>query len=138
MSDNLPVRYDPDGVVVPHDEFSELEKAKYISDEHLQPDLEKALNLIRGYQRALRTLDAPDSTYVEARQLLTKYGMAVGDTPSPSWRIYHDGEDITEHPDSIEGSTVEVEELEDGPDKLELVQDNETGKMYFRDPDADE
>lgn len=89
--------------------------------DNLMPDLEIALNLIRDYQRTLKSLHCPDKNYVTARNLLTKYGMSVGATPTEEFRVYCDGMDITEHPDSIPGSAAEAEEI-DGAETPELVE----------------
>lgn len=74
------------------------------------PDLEQAINLIRDYQRMLDMLGSNDPNLVEAHKLMNKYGMAQERVQL--YRILVDGIDITEHPDSIEGSTSGVIELE--------------------------
>lgn len=73
-------------------------------------DLEKALNLCRQYQRYISMHGINDPTFVETRGLLTKYRMKF-EHPNPIGKVYADGQDITEHPDSIEGTTIEVKEL---------------------------
>lgn len=109
-------------------------------------DLEIALNLIRRYAAILRDMNVPDPRHVEARQLLRKYGMEAPKA-AEGFKVYADGVDITEHPDSIPGMAVE-EELVAGVETLELVGDEE-GNMAFvghrtelpprpEDPDAPE
>lgn len=88
-----------------------LRKARDIPGTALN-DLQAALNCIRQYQRALDTLYANDPVLVEANNLLRKYKMPSGHVTDQPSRVYHGSKDITEHPDSIEGST--------GPD-LELA-----------------
>lgn len=102
-----------------------LEKAREIEGTILN-DLQAALNLIRSYQRSLDTLLANDPHLVEARALLHKYKMSTGHYKDQPNRIMVDGHDITEHPDSTPG-----EVWEEGIDKVELVQDTETGTMKF-------
>lgn len=73
-------------------------------------DLEAALNICRDYQRILEMLNSNDPNWSKVNQLLTKYKMGHAHT-SHAGKIYVDGVDITDHPDSIEGSVTEVVEL---------------------------
>jgi hypothetical protein len=90
----------------------------------LLDDLEAALQLVWSYQRQFSIAQMPDPSVVKARQLLTKWGMPFTATQSP-FRIFADGKDITEHPDSIEGTTEEQLSIEglDEPERAELVAD---------------
>lgn len=96
-----------------------LEKARRTQGTILN-DLETALNLIRHYQRILEIIGGvPDPRVVEARNLLTKYGMPQGYTKDQPYAIMSGGIDISTYPDSIPGSEAEVEEL-DGEEVKEL------------------
>lgn len=114
-------------VEVAHKWFAVATDLKDIQTE-LVADLETALNLVRRYQEILVELNAPDPGLVAARLLLTKYKMSYT-PPGNTARVYADGTDITEHPDSVPGSVAENELPE--PDRIELIQ-TEDGKMHFR------
>lgn len=109
---------------------SEFARELAIKDEIVN-DFEEAMNLIIAYQRCLKILSSPDPNFPKARRLLTKYRMAA-EEPTNTYRIYADGVDITIHPDSIEATVAdEAAELDYGTETMELVRDNEMGKMYL-------
>jgi hypothetical protein len=97
---------------------------KSVQDELVQ-DLEDALNLVRRYQAGFVDVGMPDPGLVKARLLLTKYHMEYTPPAGPG-RVYADGVDITEHPDSIPGEAFDI----DGSDRMELVR-TEDGQMHF-------
>jgi hypothetical protein len=81
----------------------------------LAQDLESALNIIRHLSGALEMAMIPNPDIVAINSLLRKYKMpTVG--VADGMKVYADGKDITEHPDSVEGDVVET---------LELVADEE-------------
>lgn len=81
-------------------------------------DLKTALELIRQYQSHLNRLCGPDPSAVEANKLMRKYDMPLADLRQLPFRIYVDGIDITEHPDSIPGSVAVQDELESGDEEI--------------------
>jgi hypothetical protein len=101
---------------IPDQMAEALERARQTQGTILS-DLEAALNMIRQYQRYLDMLVANDPQLVASRRLLTKYGMATGHNKPQPFRIYDEGRDITEHPDSIEGSVDAVQELPSVPER---------------------
>lgn len=86
-------------------------------------DLEAALNMVRQYQRILAMAELNDPCLVEARRLLTKYGMDHT-RPKNTGQIFVDGFDITEHPDSIAGTAIEVEDLPPGDEPSQITEAN--------------
>lgn len=91
---------------------------KGVQDE-LVEDLEAAINALKVYQFWFATMiQANDPNITLVRNLLLKYKM--GSSPEPSQapgKVYADGTDITEHPDSIEGSeaiSAELVQTKDG------------------------
>lgn len=85
--------------------FEVAKDLKNVQDE-LAADLETALNACKQYQRYAALNERPDPSFVAVRQLLTKYKMDYVPATKTA-RVYVDGNDITEHPDSIQGSIVE-------------------------------
>jgi hypothetical protein len=81
----------------------------------LAEDLESALNIIRHLSGALEMACVPNPDIVTINNLLRKYKMpTVG--VAEGMKVYVNGNDITEHPDSVESDVVET---------LELVADEE-------------
>lgn len=100
--------------------------------EQLVDDLETALNACKQYQRAAAIHEDPDPNFVTVRNLLTKYKMDYVPAAKTA-RVFVDGVDITEHPDSIEGDADVMEltsEEYNGIETVELVQ-LEDGSMHF-------
>lgn len=100
--------------------------------DQIAADLETALNACRQYQRMMAKIEMPDPNFVTVRQLLTKYKMDY--TPAAKTaRVFVDGVDITEHPDSID-SDADVLELTSeeyyGVETVELVQ-TEDGQFHI-------
>lgn len=90
---------------------------KGVQDE-LVEDLEDALNALKIYQYWFAALsNANDPNLVLVRRLLMKYNMGAPEPSQAPGKVYADGKDITEHPDSIEGTEVisaELVQTEDG------------------------
>jgi hypothetical protein len=82
-----------------------------VQTEEIINDFEAALNLIQQYQRVLGMLDSPDPNTVPARRLLNKYNMVATET-SKRYRIFLDGRDITDFPDSLPATAVEEDQPE--------------------------
>ena len=83
--------------------------------ETLAQDLESALNMCRRYHDVLDSLYMNDPHLATLRKLLIKYHM---ETPGPSRGgvIYAGTQNITDHPDSIEGTVdtqLEIETWQD-------------------------
>lgn len=74
-------------------------------------DLEQMLNLIQDYQRIIKMLFAPDPHTVETRILLSKYKMGAIES-HPAFRVFLDGRDITDYPDSIPATAEEMTDPE--------------------------
>ena len=110
------------------------EQFKWQRDE-IAKDLEKALNICRDYQRILVMLQANDPNFAEVNRLLTRYKMSH-ETRAAGGKIYAEGQDITDHPDSIEGSVTEVEELPAG-DTRELPSATEDKNYSIWDDDGE-
>lgn len=106
-SDSLPAVHESKSKQVVPDENEELVVHEFVND------FEEALNLLQQYQRSLRILNSPDPSSYAANKLLKKYRRNP-EKVSEFFRIIVDGIDITEHPDSIPGTAVEVthEEIE--------------------------
>lgn len=87
----------------------------------LAQDLETALNICRSYQQAMVMLGVNDPNWVKIRDLLVKYRMPFTDPEGhTTGQVFVNGHDITVHPDSIEGTTVEVEELPPGGEPKQI------------------
>ena len=108
MSDNLPEKASPK--VPDHITPEDLAIGAAVKEQIIN-DLQTALELIQSYQRTLKILSSPDPDTVKARKLLHKYKM-ISEESSPNYKIYLDGRDITNHPDSIEASSTEEEQLQ--------------------------
>ncbi len=95
-------------------------RAAYTAGEEMVKDLQLALKMLQKYQRNLSMLGAPDPEIVDARALLRRYDMAY-EGWALAFRVFLDGEDITEHPDSTLGSAEEIVDTElVAPDLPEL------------------
>lgn len=70
-------------------------------------DLEQMLNLIQDYQRIIKMIFAPDPHTVETRILLSKYKMGAIES-HPAFRVFLDGRDITDYPDSLPATAEEI------------------------------
>jgi hypothetical protein len=87
--------------------------------EIIMNDFQRALELIQEYQRALDILCSPDPNTVEARKLLNKYNMESLKS-ADGFKVFLDGRDITDFPDSLPGSveddddTLQIESGDDG------------------------
>lgn len=103
----------------------ELERILWQRDE-IAKDLEKALNICRSYQRILVMLDANDPNWVEVNQLLIRYKMPH-EKQSGGGKIFAEGVDITDHPDSIEGSVTEIEELPSATEDTRYIIEDDDG-----------
>lgn len=96
-----------------------LDVAKDVRDQRdeVAQDLEDALNALRAYQYWFAQVGNMNDPNLElVRRLCLKYNMPAP-YDSNAGRVYADGKDITEHPDSIdvdEVTTVELVQTEDG------------------------
>lgn len=103
-------------VSMTRDQALELFQSTKWQRDQIAQDLEAALNMCRQYQRMVSMLGVNDPNWVECRNLLTKYHMPFEHHTNAPGKIFAGEKDITLHPDSIEGATVEAEELPAGDD----------------------
>jgi hypothetical protein len=89
----------------------------------LAEDLERVLHLLQDYQRIVAMLQSPDPHTDEVKELFRKYKMRWTENTSKNYGVYLDGKDITET--HKEGDEALVE-------RVELVRDEGTGKIFFR------
>lgn len=86
------------------------EVEQFLQREGVVNDFEQALNLLVKYQEIVDRLNAPDPQYEPVSRLLRKYQFVPHERRS-NYRLYLDGREISDHTDSIPGSTEEDELL---------------------------